>query len=196
MTETFDVLVVGAGIAGTSLAFALSHSSSKSRPLKILLLERNLDEPQRIVGKLLQPGGVNALKTLSLSGTLKDIGAIAVKGYGVVHRGKNVHIPYPNKAEGLSFHHGRFVQALRREAIRAPGVTTVEATVTELVECSETHRVLGVKARPKNSAETQVYLADLSVIADGCFSNLRGKVLDDIGSRAITKSNFIGAILE
>lgn len=34
-----------------------------------LTLERDLSEPDRIVGELLQPGGYNALKELGLAGT-------------------------------------------------------------------------------------------------------------------------------
>lgn len=63
--RTYDIAIIGAGIAGTALAHALG-----SQGRSVLLLERDLSEPDRIVGELLQPGGVMALETLGLSGTV------------------------------------------------------------------------------------------------------------------------------
>ncbi len=51
-----DIIVVGAGIVGSALAYSLAKSGRK-----VALLERDFDEPDRIVGELLQPGGVRAL---------------------------------------------------------------------------------------------------------------------------------------
>ncbi|KAJ3005055.1 hypothetical protein NUW54_g4513 [Trametes sanguinea] len=60
-STSYDVLIVGAGIAGSALAHALSTAAKeRSRPLRICLLERSLAEPDRIVGELLQPGGIMA----------------------------------------------------------------------------------------------------------------------------------------
>ncbi|KIL56170.1 hypothetical protein M378DRAFT_172928 [Amanita muscaria Koide BX008] len=71
----YDVLIVGAGIAGSALAHALStlHRPTGAQ-LCIALLERSLAEPNRIVGELLQPGGVMALRQLgpTMIGTLGD----------------------------------------------------------------------------------------------------------------------------
>jgi len=56
--EKYDVIVIGAGIAGTSL----SYSISSARPdLNVLLLERDLSEPDRVVGEFLQPGSLTLL---------------------------------------------------------------------------------------------------------------------------------------
>jgi squalene monooxygenase len=196
MTDVYDVLIVGAGIVGSALAHALSTlSSDESRPLNILLLERSLAEPQRIVGELFQPSGVEALRELGIEDALDDIeNSIKVKGYGVVHSGRTVHIPYPAGYEGRSFHHGRFVQALRRKAKAGRGVQVVEATVTNLVECPRTKKITGVRARSKDGEHE--YSADLTVVADGCFSNLRSKVIPDSPSRCSLKSHFIGLILQ
>ena len=40
---------------------------------KVLLLERDLSEPDRIVGELLQPGGYMALKNLGLAQCVEGI---------------------------------------------------------------------------------------------------------------------------
>jgi squalene monooxygenase len=61
----------------------------------VLLLERDLTEPDRIVGELLQPGGVAALTKLGLGGCLEGIDAVGVEGYCVVSGERRVGIPYP-----------------------------------------------------------------------------------------------------
>ena len=153
--SSYDVVVVGAGIAGSAFAHALSAAASTSRtaPLRIALLERSLAEPDRIVGELLQPGGVAALRELGLGACLDGIDAVPVHGYAVLDAGETVHIPYPSGAQGRSFHHGRFIQNLRAHAKAAPGVDVIETTVTDLIEWSLTRRrrVIGVRARRARS---------------------------------------------
>ena len=85
--------MIGAGIAGTALAYALSHSGRQ-----VLLLERDLSEPDRIVGELLQPGGVNALSKIGLEGVLEGIDATPVEGYTIttgLGGESKVGCPYP-----------------------------------------------------------------------------------------------------
>ena len=198
--SSYDVVIVGAGIAGSAFAHALSTAASTSRasPLRIALLERSLTEPDRIVGELLQPGGVAALRSLGLGACLEGIDAIPVHGYAVLDDGQTVHIPYPCRAEGRSFHHGRFVQKLRASANAAPGVDVLEATVTDLIECPLTRRVLGVRARRTGAEHKEAFFSDLVVVADGCFSNFRSAVMDSdtLKRRAVVRGNFLGAILE
>jgi squalene monooxygenase len=62
--EETEVVVVGAGIAGSALAHALGTDGRR-----VVLIERDLREPNRIVGELLQPGGLSALRNLGLGGT-------------------------------------------------------------------------------------------------------------------------------
>lgn len=61
--NSYDVVIVGAGILGCALAAAFGKQGRR-----VLLLERDLSEPDRIVGELLQPGGVSALEKLGLRG--------------------------------------------------------------------------------------------------------------------------------
>lgn len=198
----YDVVIVGAGIAGSALAHALTASpiasSSRHKPLRVALLERSLAEPDRIVGELLQPGGVLALRELGMEDCLDGIDAVPVKGYCVAKEGETVQIPYPGKHEGRSFHHGPFIMRLREKALAAPGVDTIEATVSELIECPLTGRILGVKATRKDGGgvEKEPFYGDVVVIADGCFSNFRTKVMGRAGIEAETKSYFVGAVLE
>ncbi|KAF9445856.1 SE-domain-containing protein [Macrolepiota fuliginosa MF-IS2] len=191
----YDVLIVGAGIAGPALAHGLSTLPRAKKP-RIALLERSLAEPDRIVGELLQPGGVIALRKLGLESCFEGIDAIPTRGYCVLDGGKSVHIPYPGGYEGRSFHHGRFIMSLRGAARRAEGVDLIEATATDLIE--EAGRVVGVKTT-KKTGETELkeeYRADIVIIADGCFSNFRSTVMGRAVAKPVTKSQFCGAVLE
>jgi squalene monooxygenase len=187
----YDVLVVGAGIAGSALAHALATlprpappppdaTSSQGayetgpypRPLRVCVLERSLAPPDRIVGELLQPGGVRALRTLGLGDCVDGIDAVPVRGYAVVKGAELVEIPYPPGAEGRSFHHGRFVGKLRdalyadADAGRKAGdgaqahVDVIEASVNELIECEFTKRVIGVRATLKAAPADAAAAAD------------------------------------
>lgn len=192
----YDVLIVGAGVAGSALAHGLSTAPRPdSQPLRIALLERSLAEPDRIVGELMQPGGIAALQALGLESCTENIDAAPVHGYCVYDSGKTVHIPYPDARQGRSFHHGKFIMALREKAKQAKGVDVIEATVTDLIECEVTHSVIGVKARKENSRPQNFY-ATLVIIADGCFSNFRNVVLGKGALKSSTRSHFIGAVLE
>ncbi|KAF8473274.1 ERG1 squalene epoxidase [Kalaharituber pfeilii] len=171
--RTYEIAIVGAGIIGTALAHAFGNQGRN-----VLLLERDLSEPDRIVGELLQPGGVAALEKLGLRDCLENIDAIPCLGYEVIYHGRGVHIPYPEteqgkQRQGRSFHHGRFVQNLRAAAKAAKGVTVVEATVTELVKNEATGQILGVGCRRKGQDEIEYYFASLTVCADGYASNFR-----------------------
>ena len=196
-STSYDIIIVGAGVVGCSFAHALA-STKRAKPLRICLLERSLAEPDRLVGELLQPGGLALLEKLGLGDCTEGIDSVPVRGYCVVFDGKPVHIPYPNKREGRSFHHGRFIQALREKAKKAPGVEVIEATVSELIECSTSGRILGVRATRKaeGSVEKESFFADMTVVADGCFSNFRSVIMGEGMVKPFVKSHFVGAILE
>lgn len=199
--HTADVLIVGAGIIGCALAITLARQGRS-----VLLLEKSLKEPDRIVGELLQPGGVSALEKLGLRECLEEIDAVVVRGYEVIYHGEGVHIPYPENAasggksktierksqaqvrpEGRSFHHGRFIRRLREAAMREPNISVVETTVTAPVKTTFTGQVLGVECQTKGCPD--VYFADLTVIADGYASRFRK---DFIPYTPLSRSRFWG----
>ena len=106
--KDYDIIIVGAGIAGCALGSVLAKANKK-----VLVIERDMSEPDRIIGELLQPGGVQHLKDLGLGHCLEGIEAATVKGYQVFYRDETVHLPYP-QVEGRAFHYGRFIMNLRR----------------------------------------------------------------------------------
>ena len=58
-----EIIIVGSGILGSALAYVLGCDGRR-----VVVIERDLKEPDRIVGELLQPGGRNALSKLGLEG--------------------------------------------------------------------------------------------------------------------------------
>lgn len=65
--KSFDchsgVVVVGSGVLGSAIGAVLARDGRQ-----VTIIERDLSEPDRIVGELLQPGGYRALKKLGLQG--------------------------------------------------------------------------------------------------------------------------------
>ncbi|MCJ1308013.1 Squalene epoxidase [Agyrium rufum] len=168
-----DAVVVGAGIFGSAIAITLARQGRS-----VILLEKSLKEPDRIVGELLQPGGVEALEKLGLRHCLEEIDACVVKGYEVFYYGQGVNIPYPadvvdngKRPEGRSFHHGRFIRRLREAAMKESNITVVESTVTSLVQSDCSNQILGVTALTKG--EMDYYFGSLTVVADGYASKFR-----------------------
>lgn len=196
------MIIIGAGPAGSALAHSLSQCRPiEAPPLRTALVERSLAQPDRIVGELLQPGGMAALETLGLTWCTEDIGAISCHGYCVVKGSEQVHIPYPNGAQGRSFHHGLFVMQLRKAARQARGVEMIEGTATELIDCPHTGRALGVRinrkdtADPNASAASNALFAEIIIAADGGYSKFRS-ALGTIPRAPVAKSQFFGAILK
>ncbi|KAF3309321.1 Squalene epoxidase [Orbilia oligospora] len=188
--RSFDVAIIGAGIVGCTLAVALGKQGRD-----VLLLERDLSEPNRIVGELLQPGGVRALQQLGMEDCLEGFDAVACHGYQVRYHDEPVHIPYAlgedgKRPEGRSFHHGRFIQKLRSAAKATPNVTIVEATVSKnLIKNGASGHVIGIRCTPRNTKAEICYFAAITVAADGCKSNIRS---DFIPRQVQVKSHFFG----
>lgn len=64
-----EVIIVGSGILGSTLAASLGRDGRK-----VTVIERDMREPDRIVGEFLQPAGVAALKELYLEGKVVQRG--------------------------------------------------------------------------------------------------------------------------
>ncbi|KAL1926909.1 hypothetical protein VTP01DRAFT_5239 [Rhizomucor pusillus] len=185
----YDLIIVGAGVLGSAAARAFGGSGRR-----VLLLERDLSEPDRIVGELLQPGGVNALKQLGLEDCIEGIDGIPCYGYAVFRNNEIVDIPYPvekeadKQAVGKCFHHGRFIQRLREAASSTKNVTVKEATVMRLMKEEDEDRVIGVIAKSREEPEEKFY-APLTIVADGLFSKFRQEFTE---KKPDVRSHFVG----
>ncbi|OXB82939.1 UNVERIFIED_CONTAM: hypothetical protein H355_009849 [Colinus virginianus] len=188
-----EVIVVGSGVLGSSLATVLARDGRK-----VTVIERDLKEPDRIVGELLQPGGFNTLKDLGLEDTVEGIDAQTVNGY-IIHdleSKSEVEIPFPASEDGRvlsgrSFHHGQFIMGLRRAAMAEPNAKFIEGTVTQLLE--EDDCVVGVQYKDKETGDTKELHAPLTVVADGLFSKFRKNL---VSQKVTVSSHFVGCILK
>lgn len=200
-----DVVVVGAGIFGCAAAFALANQGRS-----VILLERSMKEPNRIVGELLQPGGLASLHKLGLGHCVDGIDAIPCYGYTVIFHGQPKVIPYPGVDEdgqvphrwsgsgpggkpqvGKSFHHGRFIMNLRKACIGHPNITVVETEVTATVRGDHSHEVVGVESltlnRKTEKKEKDYFFGSLTIVADGYASKWRSEILQ---TTPVVKSKF------
>uniref|UniRef100_UPI00358F66C0 squalene monooxygenase n=1 Tax=Myxine glutinosa TaxID=7769 RepID=UPI00358F66C0 len=188
-----EVVLVGSGVLGSALAATLGHAGRR-----VVVLERDMSEPDRIVGELLQPGGFRVLHALGLQAAIEGADVQAVHGY-IVHDGESgqeVQIPYPEGADGnvqcgQAFHHGRFISGLRKKAQTHSTVRYIEGTALRLIE--EDGKVLGIEYREKQSGEVKELRTPLTIIADGCFSNFRKSL---IKTSVSIYSHFIGFLMQ
>ncbi|KAK2981224.1 hypothetical protein RJ640_030613 [Escallonia rubra] len=173
-----DVIIVGAGDGR-----------------RVRVIERDLTEPDRIVGELLQPGGYLKLIELGLEDCVEEIDAQRVLGYALFKDGKNTRLSYPlekfhSDVSGRSFHNGRFIQRMREKAATLPNVHLEQGTVSSLLE--ENGIVKGVQYKTKAGEELKAY-APLTIVCDGCFSNLRRSLCKP---EVEVPSCFVGLVLE
>nr|WNO03109.1 squalene epoxidase [Ilex cornuta] len=188
--DDVDVIIVGAGVAGAALAHTLGKDGRRVR-----VIERDLTEQDRIVGELLQPGGYLKLIELGLEDCVEKIDAQRVYGYALFKDGKNTQLSYPlenfhSDVSGRSFHNGRFIQRMREKASSLPNVRLEQGTVTSLLE--EEGTVKGVQYKTKTGEELTAY-APLTIVCDGCFSNLRRSLCNP---KVDVPSCFVGLLLE
>ena len=202
-----DVVVVGAGIFGCAAAYALAEQGRS-----VLLLERWMKEPDRIVGELLQPGGLAALKKIGLGHCVEGIDSIPCTGYNVIFNGVPTKIPYPGvdgdglvmhrwgghsldgegkRPTGRCFHHGRFIMNLRRACMGHSNITVVETEVLNTVQGQHSDQILGVESRTTDpitgDKKPDCFFGQLTVVADGYASKFRKQL---ITTEPISKSKF------
>lgn len=185
-SEEFDIIVVGAGVAGG--VFAASQPESK----RILVVERDLSEPDRIIGELMQPGGVEALKQLGLDYLLNGIDAQPVQGYKIVNGEKNFIIQYNDVQEGIQgmgIRNGKFLTNIRDELSKRNNITLIQGNVTQLIE--ENNRILGVCYTEEDGTKCTKH-ASLTIVCDGPMSILREK-LSKVNKQV--SSYFMGLVL-
>lgn len=178
----YDVIVFGAGAVGCAIAIALGKQGRK-----VLICERDMSEPDRIVGELLQPGAIDFLKQIGIEHVLDEVGGVAEKGYAVFYKGEIVHLPYPQGRQGCSFHFGKLIMSLRKAAQATPNVEIRQATVKDLIQ--QNGVVHGVVTTDETN--NRIY-APLTLVVDGCNSHFRERLG---ASKPVATSSFVGLIL-
>lgn len=186
-STTYDICIVGAGVAGAAMAAYLGKAGKR-----VAIIEKDFSEQDRIVGELLQPGGVQKLHELGLQDCLEDIDAAEVTGYAIFKEGKQITIPYPSGAyTGRGFRNGKFVQNLRRKMAEYPNVTRIEGTVNELRR-NELGKIVGVTYTDRRLDTVHEINAELSIVCDGFFSVFRKELSRN---QAKVSGFFLGLIL-
>lgn len=184
----YDVCIIGAGVAGAAMAAYLGKNRKK-----VLVVEKSLAEMDRILGELLQPGGVQMLRKMGIESTLENIDAQPVVGYGMFLNGKSFQIGYEAKEKnltGFGFRNGKFVQNLRKYIQELPAVTVVEATANSLIE--EKGVIKGLVYTDKEDIQHEVR-ASLTIVCDGALSIFRQPLTHS--AKKIT-GYFLGLVLE
>jgi 2-polyprenyl-6-methoxyphenol hydroxylase-like FAD-dependent oxidoreductase len=164
------VIVVGAGPAGASLAFALAD-----RGLEVALVERQRDFAREFRGEVLLPTGIEALEQLGLGAALAAVPRARPEALDLyLNRRLVLRVPIEASSFGgllpAPFSQPALLEAIVAEAGRRPGFGLLRgATVRDLVR--EGDRVVGVRARTE-SGEVELR-GDLVVGADGRASVVR-----------------------
>src|SRR3954471_15127031 len=140
--ELYDICIIGAGVAGGTLAAYLGKHG-----MKVCVVEKSFVEQERIVGELLQPGGVMKLQEMGLEHLLEGFDAQPVYGYGLFLNGDKFQIAYSaeknNDVKGYGFRNHKFIARIRTYLESLLSVKLVEGTVTELIE--EDDKIKGVR---------------------------------------------------
>ncbi len=183
----YDLCIIGAGVAGASLANALLGSG-----LKICIIEKDWSEQDRIVGELLQPDGVRQLEKMGLSSLLIGYEAQTITGYTIINKGRQLSIPYPSGYCGKGLRNGKFVQLMRERLHSQDQITCIEATVEDFFYSND-NAVKGVKLKSTAKHLITTVCAKMTIVSDGFFSKLRDQVTNN--EKQVT-GFFLGMILE
>ncbi|XP_043922158.1 squalene monooxygenase-like [Protopterus annectens] len=156
-----DIIVVGAGVLGAAFAAVMARDGRK-----VMVVEKDMKEPDQFAGEVMQPGGFQMLKELGLADSMEGFDASPLTGYSMYDfdNKDNMHLHFPlgeNKKvkEGRSFFHGRFAVGLRKLAMAEPKVRFIEGTVTRLLE--EEGYVTGVLYKEKETGNIKKGMNDI-----------------------------------
>jgi menaquinone-9 beta-reductase len=168
--DSADVLVVGAGPAGSSTAFHLAQAG-----LDVLLLEKSVFPREKVCGDGMTPRAVKQLVSMGIPLDPGE-GWLPNKGLRIIGGGVRLELDWPDLASypgyGLVRTRRAFDETLARAAQKAGARLTEGVTVTGPV-LDPDGRITGVTARPAGAEESErAYHARLVVAADGNSSRL------------------------
>jgi 2-polyprenyl-6-methoxyphenol hydroxylase-like FAD-dependent oxidoreductase len=175
--DRYDVVIVGAGLAGCALAQALALADPQGRR-SVLLVDLHKDVSPRFSGEFIHPRGAAVLDELGFFGRLVAAGGVEVDGF-VVNEDASEDAPVVldyaaiagERPRGLSVHHKTLVRVMR-QVVRERGRVELRAPwrVTELLR--EGSRIVGV-VMVGSAGERREIRCDLLVAADGKASTVR-----------------------
>lgn len=164
-----DVVVVGAGPAGSSTAFWAASAG-----LDVLLVDKATFPRDKVCGDGLTPRAVAELVRMGMPLREQD-GWIRNRGLRVHGGGHTLELPWPELSSYPSYGLAKArtsLDALLVDHARAAGAKVVEGTrVTGPVHDERTGRVVGVTARAADGSDV-TFRAPVVVAADGVSSRL------------------------
>ena len=166
-----DVIVVGAGPAGSTTAYYLAQAG-----LDVLVLEKSRFPREKVCGDGLTPRGVKALVRMGVPISEQD-GWLRNKGLRIIGGGVRLELPWPELSSypgyGLVRSRLDFDETLARTAQQAGARLLEGVTVTGPV-LDEGGRIIGVQARATGQPDDieRQYRARVVVAADGNSSRL------------------------
>jgi geranylgeranyl reductase family protein len=170
--QTADVIVVGAGPAGSATAFYLATAG-----LDVLLLEKTHFPREKVCGDGLTPRAVKALTAMGVPIAESD-GWLRNKGLRIIGGGGRIELPWPDLSSypgfGLVRSRLDFDEVLARHAQKAGARLLEGVNVTGPLLDDRTGRIIGVTARETINGETREhrFTGRLIVAADGNSSRL------------------------
>jgi geranylgeranyl reductase family protein len=171
-SQTADVIVVGAGPAGSSTAFHLATAG-----LDVLVLEKTHFPREKVCGDGLTPRAVKALTAMGVPIAESD-GWLRNKGLRIIGGGGRIELPWPELSSypgfGLVRSRLDFDEILARHAQKAGARLLEGVNVTGPLLDDRTGRVTGVTARETVNGESKehTFRGRLVVAADGNSSRL------------------------
>ncbi|GGD57424.1 NAD(P)/FAD-dependent oxidoreductase [Paenibacillus nasutitermitis] len=121
-----DVIVLGGGVAGSSVALALAKKGWDT-----LLLDRQRFPRHKVCGEFLSPESQRMLHALGMREPLEQLGPSLIRRTRLIfNHGRQLEIPLPGTAIGISRY--RLDTALHAGAVRAGVKLRTETTVTSV----------------------------------------------------------------
>jgi menaquinone-9 beta-reductase len=156
--DSADVIVVGAGPAGSAVAFYLATAG-----LDVLVLEKSHFPREKVCGDGLTPRAVKALTGMGVPIAEED-GWLRNKGLRIIGGGGRIELPWPEMSSypgfGLVRHRLDFDEILARHAQKA-GARLLEGTnVTGPILDDRTGSIVGVTARQAPAGSVSARTAD------------------------------------
>jgi menaquinone-9 beta-reductase len=170
--DSADVIVVGAGPAGSATAFYLASAG-----LDVLVLEKSRFPREKVCGDGLAPRAVKALTGMGVPLGQSD-GWVRSKGLRIVGGGGRIELNWPELSSfpGYSLVRSRldFDQILVRHAEKSGARVLEGVNVTGPVRDDRTGRVIGVTANQTSDGEKteRTFRGRVVVAADGNSSRL------------------------
>ncbi|KMS92738.1 geranylgeranyl reductase family protein [Prauserella rugosa] len=170
MTQDAEVIVVGAGPAGSTVATYLARAG-----VDVLLLEKTTFPRDKVCGDGLTPRGVKQLIDLGLDMS-PEAGWTFSKGLRIITGDLHLQLDWPDLTSyppyGVSRTRHDFDELLAQTAVKAGARLQERTTVTGALTDERTGRVVGVEGKAGPDKRPVSYRAPLVLACDGVSARL------------------------